>query len=219
MGILSVAILATAAFGGLGAYGTNATVAPGPPIGAANAASPPASPSGQASTGLSPTPRLTPVAASAQPTPEPSLSLIPLVPIVSFWSTERSVSRTELRLLLISGDGRDLPANPRPVAVSAADLPALADALDVEPERVRTMSPADVRAFVKTTPDAFGIVRADDVTIGVRALAVDGVALLGSGRDHSPERLAASCLGANRRLALRLSIRRPPSGPWPRVAT
>ena len=46
------------------------------------------------------------------------------------------------------------------------------------------MAPAGVIAFVKATPNSLGIVRADDVALGVRAIAVDGVQLFGVARTH-----------------------------------
>jgi poly-gamma-glutamate capsule biosynthesis protein CapA/YwtB (metallophosphatase superfamily) len=117
------------------------------------------------------------------PSPGPTPSLVPLVPIVSFWSTQRSISRAELAAA-IGGEGQDPSPNPVRVAVSAADLHALALDLGVTPRAVRTMSPADVRAFVKATPNALGIIRADDVVLGVRALGIDGAQLFGIARIH-----------------------------------
>lgn len=183
LGVVSVALMATAAVGALGANGTRATVSDSSPIGATSLDSPapPWTASwAPASATPSPTPQPSPNATPEPPTPLPSLSLVPLVPIVSFWSAERSISRPELRLLM--GGGPEPIENPRPVAVSAPDLPPLAAALGVRSPGAKTMSPADVRAFVAKTPGALGIVRADDVTIGVRALAVNGVALFGIGR-------------------------------------
>ncbi len=184
MVILSIALLATAAFGELGADGTHTTLTEGSPIGAASpdSTASPWTPSWTpASTAPSPAPPHSPTATLESPTPEPSLSLVPLVPIVSFWSTERSITRAELGRRLAGGEPEPT-AGSRLSAVSAADLPALAAALGIRPQGVRTMSPADVRAFVRAMPGALGIVRADDVTIGVRALSVDGVALFGIGR-------------------------------------
>ncbi len=74
--------------------------------------------------------------------------------------------------------------DPIPVAVSAADLAALGTALGVSPAGVRAMAPGEVIAFVKATPNALGIIRADDVAVGVRALGVDGVDLFGAARIH-----------------------------------
>jgi len=68
------------------------------------------------------------------------------------------------------------------VAVSAPDLPALGELLGVVPVNVTALNPDGVRAFVKATPNALGIVRADDVALGVRAIGVDGVQLFGAGR-------------------------------------
>jgi poly-gamma-glutamate capsule biosynthesis protein CapA/YwtB (metallophosphatase superfamily) len=126
---------------------------------------------------------------AAVPTPtrlEPSLDYVPLVPVVSFWSTERSVSRTDLRRAL-TGYGTDPLSEPRPLAIGTDDLPGLEAILGLEatsthPSNVETMAAADVIPFVKATPGALGIVRADDVALGIRAIGVDGVALFGIGR-------------------------------------
>jgi Bacterial capsule synthesis protein PGA_cap len=71
--------------------------------------------------------------------------------------------------------------SPVRVAVSAADLHALCEDLGVTPRNIRALSPDAVRAFVRSTPNALGIVRADDVALGVRAIGVDGLQLFGVG--------------------------------------
>ena len=70
------------------------------------------------------------------------------------------------------------------MAVSAEDVTALGELLGVTP-RVAAMAPDAVRAFVKATPNALGIVRAEDVALGVRAIGVDGVQLFGAARVKS----------------------------------
>ena len=109
--------------------------------------------------------------------------LVPLVPIVDYWSAQRTISLTQLA----SAVGGDVPGptlNPISVAVSAADLDGLGAALGVTPRTAQAMSPAQVLAFVKATPNSLGIVRAGDVALGARALSVDGIALFGIDRTH-----------------------------------
>lgn len=116
-----------------------------------------------------------PVAAAAGP-------LVPLVPVTGLWSTGRSISRTTLTATL-AGTGS---AATRPVYVAAGDLPWLAAFLAVTPgPNVTALSAAEVRSRVVANPGALGILRAEQVTFRVRALAVDGIALFGSGRTRS----------------------------------
>jgi len=111
-------------------------------------------------------------------TPEPVAHLVPLVPIVGFWSDETTISRRALAAAL-GGPGSSSPG--QSVAVSLADREGLYSVFGFWP-RAEAMSPAGVRSFVRATPGALGIVRAEDVTPDVRALAVDGIALFGIDR-------------------------------------
>jgi poly-gamma-glutamate synthesis protein (capsule biosynthesis protein) len=100
------------------------------------------------------------------------------VPVTGFWSTERAISRAKLAAA-VAGRG----AHPRQILISAADLAPLVAALGVAAgPNVRALSPAMVRAALAKTPNALGILRAEDVTPDVRALAMDGVALFGESR-------------------------------------
>jgi poly-gamma-glutamate capsule biosynthesis protein CapA/YwtB (metallophosphatase superfamily) len=130
-----------------------------------------------------PTPLPSPTA-TPQPSPTANPSPVPLVPIVSFWSERRTISRDELAAALGGGGGPGPSPSPLQIVVSSDDLGALAALLHVAAFGVRSMAPADVIAFVKATPNALGIIRADDVALGVRALAVDGVQLFGVARVH-----------------------------------
>jgi poly-gamma-glutamate capsule biosynthesis protein CapA/YwtB (metallophosphatase superfamily) len=167
----TVAVIAVAASAGL-----LGRTAPGPDAGAVAVATSAVTP-GATAAPASPAPA---GSASAVPsaTPPPSDELVALVPIVSFWSTQRSITRAEL-VGLFGGIASDQGA--RKVAVSIDDRNAVARLLGVWPQ-ARALAPADVRAFVKANQDAVGIVRADDVTVDVRALAVDGISLFGSAR-------------------------------------
>jgi poly-gamma-glutamate synthesis protein (capsule biosynthesis protein) len=116
-----------------------------------------------------------PVATPATP---PAPVLAPLVPVTGFWSTERTISRRAVAAA-IAGRG----AHPRQVFVSAADLAPLAAALRVVAgPNVRALPAARVRTALANAPSALGILRAEDVTPEVRALAIDGVPLFGGTR-------------------------------------
>jgi poly-gamma-glutamate synthesis protein (capsule biosynthesis protein) len=112
----------------------------------------------------------------------PAVSYAPLVPIVGFWSGLRSIDRSDLASLLA---GRP-PARATgfdKIAVAAPDADGLARALAVEiAPSVRRISQAEVLALVRADPNALGVVRAEAIGPGVRALAVDGFSLFGSGR-------------------------------------
>jgi hypothetical protein len=123
-----------------------------------------------------------PSASAPTPDPPPGATpapvLVPLVPVTGFWSAERSITRSALAAAL-AGTG----AYPRPVLVSAADLPSLTRHLGVQPGRnVRALAPADVRAGLAASPGALGILRAEDVNPAVRALEVGGIGLFGGRR-------------------------------------
>ena len=124
-----------------------------------------------------PTPVASPAASPAS-TPVAAPNVVPLVPVTGFWSTERSISRKRLAAA-VAGSG----SRPRSVLVSAADLAPLLSALGVaRGSNVRTLPVQKIRAALEKDPSALGFLRAEDVTPGVRALAVDGVALFGGAR-------------------------------------
>ncbi len=135
-------------------------------------------------TPLPPLTTLAPAVAQAvapQSTPSP----VPLVPIVNYWSSERSITRAQLSALIGGGglSAAEGPAQPsRKIAVSAEDIQPLADLLGVVAHGVIATSAAQVRDLLKASPNSFGIVRADEVTVDVRALAVDGYQLFGAMR-------------------------------------
>jgi hypothetical protein len=97
------------------------------------------------------------------------------VPVVGFWSTERDISLAELRRALAGGGTFDRVVLP---AGEAADIAA---ALNLPPGTVpETAEPADIRRAV--ADGALGLLRLDDVTPAVRALALDGRQLFGNER-------------------------------------
>lgn len=130
---------------------------------------------------LAPTP--TPAAASAaSPSPTPP-ELVAMVPVVGFWSSERSISRADLASIFAAGAGT-APTSPfHSVAVDSTELGGLAAALGAGPAAtVKALSADDVKAAVRGRDGVLGVIPASDVTPDVRALAVDGVALFGAAR-------------------------------------
>jgi poly-gamma-glutamate capsule biosynthesis protein CapA/YwtB (metallophosphatase superfamily) len=112
------------------------------------------------------------------PSPAPSPVLVPLVPVTGSWSTERSITRAAL-VAAVSGKG----PHPREVLVSAEDLEPLVAVLGVNAgPNVRALSAGDIRARIAKSPAALGIVRAEDVSPTVRALAIGGATLFGETR-------------------------------------
>ena len=99
-----------------------------PPAGRAVVASPSASVPDRASASASARVEPAVVAPTTRPGPSTSgdASALPLVPIVGFWSTVRSLSMDEVRDALRGEDGRF-----RQVLVADPDLPALAAGLKV----------------------------------------------------------------------------------------
>jgi poly-gamma-glutamate synthesis protein (capsule biosynthesis protein) len=107
---------------------------------------------------------------------------VAVVPIVSFWSTQRSIARADVASLL-SGNGASVKPRYAKVAVAVGDAAALAAALGVTVgASVVVATTDDVKAAVRGSAAAIGFIRADAVTPDVRALAVDGASMFGSGR-------------------------------------
>jgi len=126
---------------------------------------------------------------SAPPTSEPSASALPnapvaevaIVPIVGYWSTERSISTAELRLALTGHD-----PSFRTVVVAQPDLEAIAAALGVQAAAgVRQLTPSAVIAAVQGTTDVLGLLQPEDVRPAIRALGIDGRTLFGNARVHT----------------------------------
>ena len=113
---------------------------------------------------------------SPMPTPTASPGLtaldIPFVPVVGFWSTEHSISTSELRELASGNSAR----YSRLVTTSGDE------------SHVRTLLGADVESVPAAEigsvlkEGGLAIVRATEVTPTVHALAVDGVSLFGNNR-------------------------------------
>jgi poly-gamma-glutamate synthesis protein (capsule biosynthesis protein) len=97
-----------------------------------------------------------------------------MVPVVRFWSTDQAITRTELVAAL---QGRS--ARFRDVIVPAADKAQIASRLVTTiAATVKSGSVAQIRAAVRK--GALGLLRANDVTPAVRALAIDRAQLFGT---------------------------------------
>jgi poly-gamma-glutamate capsule biosynthesis protein CapA/YwtB (metallophosphatase superfamily) len=127
-----------------------------------------------------PSPTATPLSTPV-PSPTPQQT-VPLVPVVSFWSTQRTIARADLALLVSGAKASAGPAYSK-VVVDAPDAPALASTLGVTiGASVQVASPEEVKAAVRGSTSTIGVLRADDVTPDIRALGVGAVSLFGSGR-------------------------------------
>ena len=112
------------------------------------------------------------------PTTGPVVGIqMPMVPVVSFWSTDTDISSADLKAAL-AGNG---PAG-RTVVVPAADADAIAAALKLtlSDSVQRASTPDKVRKAV--SKGALGLLRVTDVDPSVRALSLEGKALFGEDR-------------------------------------
>jgi capsule synthesis protein PGA_cap len=122
--------------------------------------------------------------ASTDPSVEPSPELLPpgevaWVPVLGYWSLTETISEQALGAALTGGSARY-----KKVAVPRDDVAALEDALGVTiAGSVKRGTPDEVRAAVKD--GALGILRASDVTPGVRALGIGKQQLFGLSRTDS----------------------------------
>ena len=112
-----------------------------------------------------PLPTLGPTTPTAPATPTPTPPPIALVPVVGFWSTTGEIARAELDAALA---GRSHAY--RRVLV-AGSLPGATPS-----------TPGLIRAAVNADPGTLGLLRADEVTPDVHALALDGRDLFGNDR-------------------------------------
>jgi poly-gamma-glutamate synthesis protein (capsule biosynthesis protein) len=133
-------------------------------------------------------PSLAPTAAFAAVVPTsapPTASKVPLVPVVSYWSTQRSVSMLDITRLWLGTEDAFAQTHFQTLAISPGDLGALAAALALAPRgSVQILSPDGIKAAVRADTTTLGLIPAGDVTPDVRALALDGVSLFGSARIH-----------------------------------
>ncbi len=156
------------------------------PVGAGSAAATDATRAATSTTRSTPAVTATAaVTAAASPTPTSAPRLVAMVPVVGFWSGERSIGRAELASLFAAGSGTGAASSFRSVAVDSAELGGLAAVLGTDPgPSVEALSADDVKAAVRGNAGVLGLIPASDVTPDVRALAVDGVALFGAARIH-----------------------------------
>jgi len=174
--VLALVVIAGLAVGGVVALrplGVGAASATPPPR-SAGATSPTAATSAPTPTGHS----------TASPSPTPP-ELVAMVPVVGFWSSERSIGRAELTSIFAAGAGTGDASSFRLIAVDSAELGGVAAALGAAPATtLEALSAEGVKAAVRGDDGVLGLIPASDVTPDVRALAVDGVALFGAGRIH-----------------------------------
>ena len=146
----------------------------------------PPTPGGSVGAIGSPTPSAPPSAPPAAlggpaSSPSPSDAALPeeaIVPIVGYWSSDRTITSAELRLALAGKDPKF-----RKVIVASPDRAAVAAALGVQAAGgVTELSPTAVTAAVEGHSNVLGLVRAEDVRPAVRALGIDGRALFGDAR-------------------------------------
>ena len=172
LGIAAVAL-------GVVVAGRPAQGAPGPaaPAAASSAATGSPGPSA-AGTSDRPISIATPPPSTPPSTPPSPVPEVAIVPIVGYWSVDRSITTTELRLAL---GGHD-PAFSR-VLVAAPDLAAVADALGVRPgPGVGQVDAGAVIAAVRGHANVLGLVQPEAVQPSIRALGVDGRVLFGDAR-------------------------------------
>jgi hypothetical protein len=115
---------------------------------------------------------------SASPRPNAPVAEVAVVPIVGYWSIERSITTAELRLALTGND-----PGFKGVVVAEPDLQAIAAALGVQASAsVRQLSPSAVIAAVQGTTNVLGLLQPEDVRPSIRALGIDGRTLFGDAR-------------------------------------
>jgi hypothetical protein len=134
--------------------------------------SPSPSPSGSSSGSPSGSP-----AASPEPSPTQALEVeMPIVPVVSFWSTQVAISSADLAAAIKGTSGRF-----KQVIVPETDSAAIAATLGVKlGGDVRKGTVGDIRSAVRA--GALGLLRATDVTPAVHALGIDDRQLFGNDR-------------------------------------
>jgi poly-gamma-glutamate synthesis protein (capsule biosynthesis protein) len=119
-----------------------------------------------------------PAAGTSGPATSASATDIPFVPVVGFWSDERTISLGEIRDAFAGSSKRFTR-----VLVPEPSLEPLAASLGVEPGRTTTTATAsDISREVDRNQRTLALMPATQVWPGVRALAVDDSSLFGAGR-------------------------------------
>jgi poly-gamma-glutamate synthesis protein (capsule biosynthesis protein) len=133
----------------------------------------------------------TPTATPAPPTPAP------LVPVVSFWSTRRDISRADIAALWAGSPDAAARTGFNSVAVASQDGEPLAATLGVaHGPRVTLLTSIEVKAAVAASATTLGLIPAEDVTPDVLALSVDGVSLFTSERIRDLSKWPLSVMSA-----------------------
>ena len=125
---------------------------------------------------------------AASPSPDPTATPIaalpvPIVPVVSFWSTARNVTRADVAALWAGSGAAIKKTGYSSMVVADIDADALTATLGVpHGANVKVVSAAAVKTAVNASAATIGLLRADDVTPDVLALSVDSVSLFSSDR-------------------------------------
>lgn len=152
------------------------------------------------SVSVAPTSQTTASAATSATSATPSTALVttPLVPVVSFWSTRQTVGRADILGLWMGSAAATARTGYKTLAVSDACADALGLAFEIAPSvSVRRLPTDEVKTAVKSSSTVLGLIPAQDVSIDVRALAVDGISLFTSDRVKDVGRWPLDVLAAS----------------------
>jgi poly-gamma-glutamate capsule biosynthesis protein CapA/YwtB (metallophosphatase superfamily) len=182
--VAAVLLLGVAVVAGEVAIGA---ISPAAPAVATLAHNQPLTAGGSPTPDQAPSSSLSPVAAIGSAM-LPGLYPSPVVPIESFWGVPASIGLLDLGQFW-SGRVAAIPASPPSagpftnLVVSPADADALSRYFGSSPGPAVEVLPADdLLAAVGSSPATLGLIRAEDLTPGVRALAIDGVSIFGPDR-------------------------------------
>ena len=131
-------------------------------------------------------PVLPTIAVSPSPATPPTAAsyILPIVPVVGFWVTAKSISTAELTRLWLAGGGPG--ASTLPYATLYVDTAAYRAMIELAAAgpgaAVQVVTTDRVKAAVASSSSVIGLIAADDVTPDVRAVAIDGRSLFGPGR-------------------------------------
>lgn len=115
--------------------------------------------------------------------PPAALVATPLVPVVSFWSASETVGRADILGLWMGSAAATSRTGYKTLAVSDAYADALGLAFEIAPSAsVHRLTTDQVKTAVESSSTVLGLIPAQDVSIDVRALAVDGISLFTSDR-------------------------------------
>ena len=121
---------------------------------------------------------------SPSPTPTPARPVASaLVPVVSFWSTRRDISRADVAALWDGQPGAAVRTGFTRLLAPAGDEAELRAVFGAaHATAVSFQSPGQIKEAVKASAATLGLIPAEDVTPDVLALSMDGVSLFDSER-------------------------------------